>query len=196
MPRRFLKKLQPAAASVRTHRHLRLFGSRLQDGNLWHLNRRSVSGAAAVGLFSAFIPIPFQMLLAAGLAVLFRVNLPLSVVLVWITNPLTIVPILWVAYRIGAWIFGAPIDAMPADSTLEWIIGRLSQLWEPMLAGLLVMATVSSAVGFIVVRLVWRWHVAAYKRLRIAQRELKQKVLANNRKVVEKKAIKRVNGRE
>jgi len=199
MPRRLLKKLLPAAASVRTHRHLRLFGGRLQDGNLWHLNRRSVSGATAVGLFSAFIPIPFQMLLAAALAVFFRVNLPLSVVLVWITNPLTIVPILWVAYRIGAWLLGAPIDAMPADSTLEWITSRLSQLWGPMLTGLLVMATVSSAVGFIVVRLVWRWQVAAYKRLRLAQRELKQKVLMKNRKLLDKQgdqeSKQKTNGR-
>ncbi|MFW6343056.1 MAG: DUF2062 domain-containing protein, partial [Halothiobacillaceae bacterium] len=80
---------------------MRVFGSRLQDGNLWHLNRRSVSGGVAVGLFSAFVPIPFQMVLAAGLAILLRVNLPLSVVLVWITNPITIVPLLWVANRIG-----------------------------------------------------------------------------------------------
>jgi len=170
MPRRFIKKLLPAASTVHRHRHLRLFGSRLQDGNLWHLNRRSVSGSVAVGLFSAFIPIPFQMVLAAALAILFRVNLPLSVALVWITNPLTIVPILWLAYRIGAWILGAPIDAMPADSTLEWITSRLSQLWEPLVTGLLLMAVTASALGFAAVRLIWRLHLAAHKRAKQAKR--------------------------
>ncbi|MFP4155157.1 MAG: DUF2062 domain-containing protein [Halothiobacillaceae bacterium] len=153
---------------------MRVFGSRLQDGNLWHLNRRSVSGGVAVGLFSAFVPIPFQMVLAAGLAILLRVNLPLSVVLVWITNPITIVPLLWVANRIGSIILGAPVEAMPADTTLEWITTHLERLWAPMATGLAVMACTASLAGFVLVRLLWRLNVAAHKRARQASRRLRE----------------------
>jgi uncharacterized protein (DUF2062 family) len=37
-----------------------------------------------VGLFCAFIPVPFQMLLAAPSAIIFSANLPVSIALVWI----------------------------------------------------------------------------------------------------------------
>ena len=40
-----------------------------------------------VGLFVAFMPIPGQTIAAAVLAVLLRCNLPLSVGLVFVTNP-------------------------------------------------------------------------------------------------------------
>jgi uncharacterized protein (DUF2062 family) len=46
-----------------------------------------------VGLFCAFIPVPFQMLLAAPSAIIFSANLPVSIALVWITNPITMPPI-------------------------------------------------------------------------------------------------------
>ena len=77
MARRVIKKMMPDHDKIRRSRAIKLFGSLLHDGNLWHLNRRSASGAFAVGLFTAFIPVPFQMLLAAAAAIIFRVNLPL-----------------------------------------------------------------------------------------------------------------------
>ena len=41
----------------------------------------------AVGLFVALMPIPLQMAVAAAIAILVRSNLPISVSLVWLTNP-------------------------------------------------------------------------------------------------------------
>jgi len=55
----------------------------------------------AVGLFCAFVPLPIQMLLAAAAAIIFRVNLPISVGLVWITNPVTIPPMFYFCYKVG-----------------------------------------------------------------------------------------------
>ena len=40
------------------------FGRWLHHPNLWHLNRRSVSGAVAIGSFSGLVPGPLQMLTA------------------------------------------------------------------------------------------------------------------------------------
>jgi len=54
---------------------------------VWHLNRRSVAGGVAVGLFVSWVPVPLQMLLAAVLSAVLRVHVPVSVVMVWFTNP-------------------------------------------------------------------------------------------------------------
>ena len=51
----------------------------LHHPNLWHLHRRSVAGGVAVGMFCGLIPGPFQMIGAAIMSVLFRVNLPVAV---------------------------------------------------------------------------------------------------------------------
>ena len=100
----FLKQIAPDRAKIREHRHLRVFGKLLHDPNLWHLNRRSVSGAFAVGMFVMYLPPLGQMLIAAAGAIAFRVNLPISVTLVWITNPVTIPPMYYFAYLVGSWI--------------------------------------------------------------------------------------------
>jgi uncharacterized protein (DUF2062 family) len=65
MPRRTIRRLLPKPHAIRDHKSLRLVRERLHDPNLWHLNRHSVSVAAFVGIFVAFIPVPMQMLIAA-----------------------------------------------------------------------------------------------------------------------------------
>ena len=57
-----------------------MFGDSLFHPALWHLNRRSAAGGVAVGLFCGLIPGPLQMLGAGIACVLFRVNLPVSLV--------------------------------------------------------------------------------------------------------------------
>ena len=69
MPRKFLRKYLPDPMRIQEHKHLRMFGQRLADPNLWHLNRRSIAGGTAIGLFCAMLPMPFQMLPAAALAI-------------------------------------------------------------------------------------------------------------------------------
>ena len=89
MPKKIIKRMMPDHQTIKENKYLKIFGNLLHNANLWHLNRHSVAKAFAVGLFFAFIPVPFQMVLAAGLAIIVHANLPLSIALVWITNPLT-----------------------------------------------------------------------------------------------------------
>src|SRR5216683_5965792 len=95
MPRKFFRKYLPSRESVRQNRFVARFGSLLRHPNLWHLNRRSVSGGVAAGMFAGLVPgsNPVQFAVAALLAVAFRVNLPVAVVVTLYTNPLTIVPL-------------------------------------------------------------------------------------------------------
>lgn len=62
----------------------------------------------AVGVFTSFLPLPGQMVIAALLALWLRCNLPLSIILVWISNPITMPAIFYSTYKLGAWILGTP----------------------------------------------------------------------------------------
>ena len=68
MPRHIIRKYLPDSVKVRTHPHLKRFGERLHDPNLWHLNRRSFSGGVAIGLFCALLPVPGQMIIVMFMA--------------------------------------------------------------------------------------------------------------------------------
>ncbi len=136
-----------------------MFGNWLHDPNLWHLNRRSVAGAFAVGLFFAWMPVPFQMALSAGAAIFFRTNLPISVALVWITNPVTIPPMFYFAYLVGTWIIGEPPVDFSFKLTLDWLLNELSSSWRPFLVGCFTVASISSVVGYFSINNFWRYSV-------------------------------------
>lgn len=172
MPKQIIKRFTPDRETLKNHRHLRVFGHLLQDPNLWHLNRRSVSGAFAVGLFWAMIPIPMQMVAAAFNAILVRVNLPISVALVWLTNPLTMPAVFYFNYLVGTWIIGPNPDVGEFQLSLEWISQELERIWEPLYLGSLVVGIVSALLGYAGMRLYWRWHTVCQLRRRRARRNV------------------------
>jgi uncharacterized protein (DUF2062 family) len=176
MPKKFLQRLMPDHRTIREHRHLRFLGTLLHDPNLWHLNRRSASGAFAVGLFTAWVPIPFQMLLAAIGAILFRVNLPLSAALVWVTNPLTMPPMFYFAYLVGGWVLGgASVDHIAFELSFKWLTTELVLIWQPFLLGCLIMGLLSAATGYLVIRGLWWLHLVKYHRSRKLRRPIKKR---------------------
>lgn len=156
MPRRLIKKHLPDPDHIRNSKPVRLFGKRLHDPNLWHINRRSVSGAFALGLFAAFVPIPFQMALAAGFAILFRVNLPISVALVWISNPLTMGPLFIFCYHIGTGFIGGREQPLEFQLSIEWLTSEMGAIWQPFVLGCFIVGTAAAILGYIGVRIVWR----------------------------------------
>ena len=159
MPKRILKRFMPDHRVIRDHKHLRFFGKLLHDPNLWHLNKRSVSGAFAVGLFIALIPVPFQMAFAAAVAIPSRVNLPIAASLTWITNPFTTPPILYFSYKVGTWLLNEPIRELNFEVSFEWLTTKLGDVWEPLLLGCLFFATLSAILGSLLIRGLWRLKV-------------------------------------
>lgn len=179
MPRKFIKRYMPDHNKIRQHKQLnRVFGTLLHDPNLLHLNRRSVSGAFAVGLFMAFVPLPIQMGLAAGAAILFRVNLPISVGMVWVSNPITLTPLFYFSYKVGTWILGTPLLEIEFELSWDWISTELEAIWQPFLLGCLVCGTVSSFLGWAGIRLAWRMRLARYLKERKRKRETREKLKA------------------
>lgn len=175
MARKYFKRIMPHPSRIKDNRYLKMFGSLLHDPGLWHLNRASASGAFAVGLFCAFVPLPFQMLIAAALAIFFRVNLPLSAALVWVTNPLTLAPIFYFAYRVGAWILQWPKSEFAMELSLTWLEQELVHIWQPFLLGCLICGLLSALIGYYAVQWFWRYHVG--KSWKARKQRWKEKLL-------------------
>ncbi|MEM1111078.1 MAG: DUF2062 domain-containing protein [Pseudomonadota bacterium] len=170
MPKNTLKQFIPSPQELREFRAMRALGEWIFEPNLWHLNRYSASMAFFVGLFACFLPIPGQMAVAALLALLFRCNLPLSVALSWITNPVTMPAIFYVAYQVGALLLDLPVQENTFAFSIEWISGSLATIWKPLLLGGLLCGLLVGSAGFFVVNMAWRWRVARNWRKRQRKR--------------------------
>jgi uncharacterized protein len=180
MPRKYFRKYLPDHATMREHRLLRPFGALLKHPNLWHLNRHSVAGGVAAGMFGGLVPGPIQMGVAAILAVLFRVNLPVAVITTLYTNPFTWPPLILAAYGIGRWVTGGhgldyrefdfdwhgqPWSEFP-PALGQWLLG----LGETFVIGDLILASLLAILGYVVVQVGWRLYILAYLRRRKRRR--------------------------
>lgn len=172
MPRKFFRKYLPGGDQVRAHPSVAWLGRWLHHHpNLWCLNRRSVAGAVAIGLFAGLIPGPFQMLGAALLAVPLRKNLPVALITTLYTNPLTILPLYALAYGYGRLLLGA--HSQNEIRTFEWdwsdwtgsmrsMLDWMFSLGPPLAVGLVALAL----VGYCAVQLAWRAYVVSRWRAR------------------------------
>jgi uncharacterized protein len=180
VPRKYFRKYLPDPEVVRASRMVAAFGSWLQHPNLWHLNRRSVSGAVAIGLFSGLVPGPLQMLTALLLAIPLKKNLPVALLVTLYTNPFTIVPLYLLAYAYGQLLLPGERAALVGPFEMDWInFGESMQalgewmlsLGKPLAVGLVALGCTLALLGYISVQLAWRaWVVAAW-RARARQRK-------------------------
>ncbi len=172
MFRKRLFKLLPDVDQLRQKKAFGVFGERLFHPALWHLNRRSVAGGLAVGLFCGLIPGPLQMAGAAICALWLRINLPVALATTIYTNPFTIIPLYLVAYRIGLLVLPQSADTIPPAPVLSANIGAsvssitewASALGTPLLVGVPLLAALLALAGYVVVRVTWgiylrlEWH--------------------------------------
>jgi hypothetical protein len=172
MPRRLFKRYMPHPDRIKANKSLRFLGALIHDPNLWHLNRHSVSRAVAIGLFWAMIPMPMQMVAAALVAIPARANLPISVGLVWLTNPITMPPVFYCSYKLGAWMTDTPTMRMPDQITLSWVSHMLQTHWQPLLLGSVVLGLLLAGLGYLVTNTYWHWWVRRSWRKRQEQRRI------------------------
>jgi uncharacterized protein (DUF2062 family) len=97
------------------------------------------------------------MFVAAFLALWIGSNLPISVGLVWLTNPITMPPIFYTTYKIGAWILGTP----PVNISWEWhtIHSELATIWWPLMTGSVVCGLLFSGLSYLAINRLWIWQV-------------------------------------
>jgi uncharacterized protein (DUF2062 family) len=167
MPKKLLKRYIPDPAELRQNKYLKAFARFLEDPNLFHMNRRSVANAFLSGLFWAMIPMPVQMVAATITALLIRgINLPISVALVWITNPLTMPPMFYFNYLVGTWILGEPENSPAFEASLEWLVTLAENNWYHLYFGSFVVGVISGLIGYFGIRWYWRYYIVKKHRSR------------------------------
>ena len=158
MPRKFFKSISPHPDKLFGSTLNAIFGDILHSPWLWHLHRSTVSTAFFVGIFCAFLPFPGQMLIAAGMAILLRCHLPIAMVLVWITNPLTIAPMFYGSYALGCFLLQEiPLRiGNPESITFTLLRAEIANIWQPLLLGSLVAGLFFGSLAYGAVRVSWR----------------------------------------
>jgi|JI8StandDraft_1071087.scaffolds.fasta_scaffold125880_2 uncharacterized protein (DUF2062 family) len=188
MPKHIIRRYLPDPEKIARTPGLGFLRHRLEDPNLWHLNRRSASGAMFWGLWCAFLPMPFQTIPAALAALIFRVNLPLAIVLCWISNPLTMLPVIYIGYDIGALILHRPLLELAEIKTLIVHMGNLfgssaeatanrasmGEHVEPFLLGMLVTGFLLGCLGYLGMNWYWRRHVTRAWQLRQKRQQTRE----------------------
>ena len=159
MPKHLIKRYCPSADAVKQHRHLKLFGGCLHSPNLWHLNRRSVARGFANGLFWALVPFPGQVIGVVATALFWGANVPISLLLVFITNPLTMAPIFYFTYLFGTWVLRDDPVSFPDELTFEWFWGSLGEIGPPLFVGSLSIGFALAVTSYYLVSWLWQRHV-------------------------------------
>ena len=166
-----MKRYLPKRERIKNIPALQFLGNRILEPNLWHFNRHSLSFAFLIGGIGCFLPIPFQTLPCVLLSIWIRCNVPVTVAVLWISNPITIGPMMFFAYLVGNRLLGSEQQPTPMDPTFEWFMGQLAGIWQPLILGSLVCGLITGIIGFLTIRIYYRWRIARYKQRKQRQRK-------------------------
>ena len=151
-----ITKYIPTKKQILNNKSINWLGKYLLSENLWNANKQTVSKSFLIGLFWAFIPIPFQMIPTAMCAILLGANIPISLSLVWITNPITIPFIFYGNYLLGCLILN--IETINIDNfSAENILVVFNAIWQPLLIGSVIVSIISAIAGYIIVNCIYNY---------------------------------------
>jgi uncharacterized protein len=170
--KRWLKSVTPDRSTLEQHWCLKHFTAIMLDRRCWTFNRTSVSRSFALGLFIAFIPptpLPVHLVTCALLGMLFRLNLPVLIATVFVSNPLTWVPQVAGSLWVGAKLLG--LDLMPFLHAIGHrpVWADFGLLWPPLLLGALVLGLTAAASGYVLAQAAWRARIIYQLRRRRAR---------------------------
>jgi uncharacterized protein len=168
MPRQFLRKITPRSETLRNHWALKPFVRFLGDPRLWSLQRRTVAPAFGAGLAICFVPLPIHIPVGALVAIFCRINIPSIFLAIALVNPLTVVPVYYLAYKIGIIVTGAPPLDFAFEMSWDWVQNGLGPVWKPFLIGCAVTGALFGLLGYALLDLLWRYNVRKRYRERAA----------------------------
>jgi len=110
-----------------------------------------VARGMALGVFIGLTPtMGIQMPLAFFFAMLLKENKIAAVIGVWISNPMTAIPIYTYNFKIGKYLLGTPDVKMPSFSSLNEILDLGHDLILPLAIGSIVAGIISATVAYFI----------------------------------------------
>jgi uncharacterized protein len=156
----------PSRDALAAHPWLQPVAQRLLNPQLWRLQHESVARGVAIGIFWAFVIPVAQIVVAAAHCVWWRANIHVAAAMTMVTNPLTIGFWLWLAYQLGALLLGEPTGAAASGGT--GVLAWLAEFGWPAVLGMGIFAVGGAALGYVLVKLLWRLRVVRKRRARLA----------------------------
>jgi uncharacterized protein (DUF2062 family) len=163
MPRRFFRKFAFKRHELTDRWFMSPFRHLLHDHELWGIRRKTVVPAVAWGTFVAFLPIPGHVLVAVLGSLLLRCNIPVAALTTFIVNPLTIGPIYYFGYRVGAKLLGLAPGKFNIDLSIDWLTSTFVSIWQPLLLGCVLVGAIVALIAYILLDVFWRFSLATYK---------------------------------
>ncbi|NWK76618.1 DUF2062 domain-containing protein [Aquitalea sp. LB_tupeE] len=178
--RKLLQRVSQGRHHLLQRPGLRWLEPLLDQPACWALNRRKVARGVALGLATGLLPGPPKRLSTLLLAFCLKVNVPAALLATLYSNPLTILPLYFLAYSCGLLLLGDPTTGTMSQPPLwenqtlwQWgsqLLNWLLLLGWPLLLGLLVLGLLLSVTGYVLVMLGWRWVVVRNWKKRKAAR--------------------------
>jgi uncharacterized protein (DUF2062 family) len=142
---------------------MRWFALHFLNKRVWKPTQHTFSGGLAIGTFITLQLLPIQMPSATLLAAIFRVNIPIALVMCWLSNPLTIAALVPLEYAVGKWALAfltvvptTPFPSkLPADVAGLWL--ALKEHAPVMLFGGVVLGAFLAPASYILSYLSWGW---------------------------------------
>jgi uncharacterized protein (DUF2062 family) len=169
---RWLKRITPDRHTLEKLWCLKPFAAHVLDRGCWTFNRHSVTRAFALGLFIAFIPptpLPVHLVTCVIFGMLWRLNLPVLVGTVFLSNPFTWLPQVAGSIWVGAKLMGLDLMPFVHEVTRRNVLIQVNHLWAPLLLGALVLGLIAAGAGYVLAQCVWRARVLYHLRRRRAR---------------------------
>jgi uncharacterized protein (DUF2062 family) len=145
---------------MRKNRFFSSMVHRIRNRRLWKPCRATVSHGLAIGMFFAMmLPLPFQSIVAAFFAIRSRVNVPFAMLAVWISNPLTNVPLALMQEQLGGFMRHTMHVPMPSflDVSGTFPYTDIQCNAANFVLGMLVSGVLASMLSYPLVHLISLW---------------------------------------
>ena len=163
MPRQFFRKFALKRHELSEKWFMAPFRRVIHDQRLWGISRKTVVPAFSWGAFLACMPFPGQPFFAVLGSWVLRINIPVAVLVTLTSNPVTMGPLYYLAYRVGSYLLRLPVKPFEMEFSINWITTTFLDVWQPLLLGCILLGAIVSLVAYIVLDVLWRESVRRYK---------------------------------
>ncbi len=142
---------------------MRWFALHFLNKRVWKPTQHTFSGGMAIGTFITLQLLPIQMPSATILAAIFRVNIPIALVMCWLSNPVTMAALVPLEYQVGKWVLAwltevpsTPFPTeLPPDVAGMWL--ALKEHAPVMLFGGVILGGLLAPLSYVASYFSWGW---------------------------------------